>query len=178
MSRKFIHMYSIGQIAKLGSVSNRTLRYYEELGLIIPHSRGSNRYRYYDDTHLRRLQTIKGLQDAGFALKEIVAAFSPVLDPNGRMTPSGQEIARKIFDSLRAQKERLIEKQKELAVSIDELQNTMTHLESCFGCQKSGSLEECAKCKEGPREVTQFNMNPQVHHRIVSAATPVETRKG
>jgi DNA-binding transcriptional MerR regulator len=161
-------MYSIGQIAKLGSVSNRTLRYYEELGLITPQSRGSNRYRYYDDSHLRRLQTIKSLQDAGFALKEIVTAFAPVLDPQGQVTPSGQEVARKIFDSLKAQKDKLIEKQKELALSVEELQKTMHQLESCFVCPKSGSLSECARCETGPKEVTQFNVQNLNHQKVLN----------
>ncbi len=68
-------MFSIGQLAKKAKVSNRTIRYYEELGLLVPKFRGSNRYRYYDESHVERLGLVKMLQESGFALKEIVAAL-------------------------------------------------------------------------------------------------------
>jgi len=150
---KLVVMFSIGQLAKTATVSNRTLRYYEELGLIVPRTRGENRYRYYDESHLHRLQTIKMLQDSGFALKEIVAALSPMLDPSGNVTPSGQDMAKKIFVALEAQKNRLLERQKEIAKTVEEIQKTMTALSDCFGCKVASSLEDCAQCKTGPGEV-------------------------
>lgn len=145
--------YSIGQLAKKATVSNRTLRYYEELGLITPKSRGSNRYRYYDESHLQRLQTIKMLQESGFALKEVVAALCPMLDPSGHVTYAGQEVAKRIYEALSVQKARILERQKETLLMVEELTNTMTHLKECFGCTLSSSLEECAKCEKGPAEV-------------------------
>lgn len=150
-------MYSIGQIAKIAKVSNRTLRYYEELGLIAPKSRGENRYRYYDDSHLQRLNTIKMLQESGFALKEIVAALQPQLDPQGNITYLGQEMARKIYKALEEQRNRLTERQKEVALAIDEIGRTMKHLTDCFGCKIAGSLEECAKCEAGAAEVIHLS---------------------
>ena len=154
-------MYSIGQLAKIAGVSNRTLRYYEELGLIVPKSRGENRYRYYDESHLQRLNTVKILQESGFALKEIVAALSPVLDPSGKVTYTGQEMAKKIFKALDAQRAKLIERQKEIAITVDELQKTMSTLVDCFGCKVSGNLEDCAKCGKGPLEVTGLGQQVQ-----------------
>jgi len=114
-------MYSIGQLAKKANVSNRTLRYYEELGLIVPKSRGSNRYRYYDESHMQRLGTIKMLQDSGFALKEIVAAIAPIFDPGSQITYTGQEISGKIFEALENQRALLLERQKEIAKTLEEL---------------------------------------------------------
>ena len=149
-------MYSIGQLAKAANVSNRTLRYYEEMGLLTPHSRGENRYRYYDDEHLRRLQTIKMLQDSGFALKEIVGALSPILDPQGNVTYTGQEMAKKIYQALDVQRTRLLERQKEIAHSVDDLQKIMKSLIDCFGCKISANIEECARCDKGPKEVTSL----------------------
>jgi DNA-binding transcriptional MerR regulator len=149
-------MLSIGQLAKQANVSNRTLRYYEELGLIVPKTRGSNRYRYYDDTHLQRLNTIKLLQESGFALKEICAALAPVLDPSGKITYSGQEMAKQIFKALDLQRTKLLERHKEIAATIGELQVTMKSLMDCFGCKVSHSLEECAKCDIGPQDVTRL----------------------
>jgi len=149
-------MLSIGQLAKQANVSNRTLRYYEELGLIVPKNRGSNRYRYYDESHLQRLNTIKLLQESGFALKEICEALAPILDPSGKVTYSGQEMAKQIFKALDIQRSKLLEKQKEIGATIQELQVTMKGLMDCFGCKVSHSLEDCAKCDVGPQDVTRM----------------------
>ncbi len=145
---------SIGQLAKKAEVSNRTLRYYEELGLIHPFSRGENRYRYYDDSHIERIGTIKMLQEAGFSLKEIVAALGPILDPNSHSDSRGQEVAKKIHDALTSQMEKLESRRNEIEQSISDLQNTMKHLQNCFGCKSSSKIENCAKCTHGPTEVT------------------------
>ncbi|MGA3056645.1 MAG: MerR family transcriptional regulator [Candidatus Limnocylindrales bacterium] len=50
----------------------RSVRYYEEVGLLRPAARSIGDYRLYDDTDLERLRFIKGLRDdAGFSLAEI-----------------------------------------------------------------------------------------------------------
>ena len=42
-------MYSIGEFSKIGSVSTKTLRYYDEIGLLRPaYVDEENRYRYYE----------------------------------------------------------------------------------------------------------------------------------
>jgi DNA-binding transcriptional MerR regulator len=50
----------------------RSVRYYEEIGLLTPAARSEGDYRLYDDTDLERLRFIKGLRDdAGFSLAEV-----------------------------------------------------------------------------------------------------------
>ncbi len=50
----------------------RSVRYYEELGLLKPAARSEGDYRLYDSTDVERLRFIKGLRDdAGFSLAEI-----------------------------------------------------------------------------------------------------------
>src|ERR1035437_5330292 len=50
----------------------RSVRYYEELGLLTPAARSEGDYRLYDATDVERLRFIKGLRDdAGFSLAEI-----------------------------------------------------------------------------------------------------------
>lgn len=66
------HLLSIGQASKLCRVTQRTLRYYEELGLITPDKiNEENNYRYYGFETMRKLQTIRYLRDEGFSLEEI-----------------------------------------------------------------------------------------------------------
>ena len=164
---------SIGQLAKQANVSNRTVRYYEELGLIVPKNRGSNRYRYYDDSHLSRLSLVKLLQESGFALKEIVAALNPMLDPKGNITYSGQEMARNIHQSLQEHRERLIHKQRELIKSVAAIDSTLEELRSCFVCTRGHDLSHCAQCSTGPSGVVSLGR----HLEQKASATSGEQRQ-
>ena len=50
----------------------RSVRYYEEMGLLRPAARSEGDYRLFDETDVDRLRFIKGLRDdAGFSLAEI-----------------------------------------------------------------------------------------------------------
>lgn len=148
-------MLSIGQLAKRANVSNRTLRYYEELGLIRPIERGENRYRYYHENQLDRLANIRMLQESGFSLKEIVSSMTPDLSEDKNPNEEkGQQLARKIFDAIQIQTNKLIERQREIEQTIKELQGTMDQLKACFACEDSQSLMDCSICKKGPVELT------------------------
>lgn len=65
-------LYSIGQASKICDVSQRMLRYYEEIGLITPDRIAqSSHYRYYGIHTMRRVQIIRYLIAEGFSLDEI-----------------------------------------------------------------------------------------------------------
>jgi DNA-binding transcriptional MerR regulator len=68
--------YSIVQVAKLAKVTSRTLRHYDEIGLLPASSVGENGYRYYRDEQLLRLQQILVLRELGLGLE----AIAKVLD--------------------------------------------------------------------------------------------------
>ncbi|MEV7519829.1 MerR family transcriptional regulator [Streptomyces sp. NPDC091371] len=59
----------IGELAERAGTSTRTLRYYEERGLLTAR-RSGNGYRSYDEDDLRLLRQIRMLQDFGFDLEE------------------------------------------------------------------------------------------------------------
>jgi len=59
----------IGELGRRAGVSARTLRHYEELGLL-PARRRANGYRDYDDADLRAVSEIRSLVGLGFALEE------------------------------------------------------------------------------------------------------------
>jgi MerR family transcriptional regulator, repressor of the yfmOP operon len=62
----------IQEVAAEVGLTSRTIRYYEELGLLEPAGRSEGSYRLYDPDDLDRLRFIKGLRDdAGFSLTEI-----------------------------------------------------------------------------------------------------------
>ena len=62
--------YSIQELADLGDISRRTVRYYVQEGLIPPPT-GVGRGRHYDQTHLDRLLEVKARQASGHSLDEI-----------------------------------------------------------------------------------------------------------
>jgi DNA-binding transcriptional MerR regulator len=60
----------IGELATRAGTSTRTLRYYEQHGLVQA-SRDSRGYRCYDDAELRVVREIRALLDSGFGLDDI-----------------------------------------------------------------------------------------------------------
>ena len=64
---------TVKQVAKLSGVSVRTLHHYDEIGLLRPAFIGDNRYRYYGEEQLLRLQQILFHREFGIPLAEIAA---------------------------------------------------------------------------------------------------------
>ncbi len=64
-------MYKISELAQLSGVSPRTLRYYDEIGLLKPAQVGENGYRTYDGEQVNRLQEILFYRQLGMPLEEI-----------------------------------------------------------------------------------------------------------
>jgi MerR family transcriptional regulator, thiopeptide resistance regulator len=64
-------LYRTGQFAEKASVSLRTLRYYDQVGLLSPAEYTEAGYRLYTDEDLLRLQHILALKFLGFSLEEI-----------------------------------------------------------------------------------------------------------
>ncbi|HEV2760356.1 MAG TPA: heavy metal-responsive transcriptional regulator [Acidimicrobiales bacterium] len=61
----------IGELGDLVSVPAKTIRYYEEIGLLPPPERNPNGYRNYDHAAADRLRFVKAAQVVGFSLGEI-----------------------------------------------------------------------------------------------------------
>ncbi|GGA27432.1 MerR family transcriptional regulator [Psychrobacillus lasiicapitis] len=61
-------MYSIGNLAKLSNSTVRTLRYYDEIGLLTPSQLSEGGHRYYEEQDVIKLQYIKILKEIGFSL--------------------------------------------------------------------------------------------------------------
>ena len=62
--------YKIGEIAALYGISTDILRYYEELGILVPR-RAPNGYRIYRTEDLWCLNVIRDLRDLGFSMDQI-----------------------------------------------------------------------------------------------------------
>lgn len=68
--------YTVDKLAKMAGVSARTLRWYDECGLLKPRRIGSNGYRIYGQPEIDRLQQILFYRELGVALSEISRILS------------------------------------------------------------------------------------------------------
>lgn len=68
--------YTAGELARWAGVSPRTIRFYEEKGILQPRERSAEGYRLYDDAAVLRLQEILMLKYVGLSLEEIQKALS------------------------------------------------------------------------------------------------------
>ena len=61
----------IGEVAERLGLSLRTVRYYEELGLVTPSGRSPGGFRLYSEEDVERLELIKGMKPLDLALSEM-----------------------------------------------------------------------------------------------------------
>jgi DNA-binding transcriptional MerR regulator len=65
--------YTVKQLADLAGISRRTLHYYDQIGLLEPSSVGENRYRFYGEDAVLRLQQVLFYRELDLGLDEIRA---------------------------------------------------------------------------------------------------------
>lgn len=61
--------YQIGEVADRVDLSLRTIRYYEEIGLVEPSGRTEGGFRLYTDSDVDRLRLVKALKPVGMSLE-------------------------------------------------------------------------------------------------------------
>lgn len=134
----------IQEVANQVGLTARSIRYYEEIGLMLP-ARSTGSYRLYDAEEVARLQFIKGLRDdAGFSLAEIgqlledetaraqiSARFRETHDPAERWTLLLDGIDRidRQVSTLRAKIDRLQEMIDTASARREHLQDHLAELE-------------------------------------------------
>ncbi|WP_344688360.1 MerR family transcriptional regulator [Blastococcus jejuensis] len=64
-------LMQIGQVAERTGLSLRTIRWYEEEGLVVPTARTDGGFRLYSAADVARLEVIKRMKPLGFALEEM-----------------------------------------------------------------------------------------------------------
>lgn len=107
--------YTINQLAKLSGVSTRTLRFYDEIGLLAPAFYGENHYRYYKEEQLLILQQILFFRELDFSLSDI----QRILNIN--------DFDR--IESLKKHKSMLESNLERTATLIKTIEKTISHLE-------------------------------------------------
>jgi DNA-binding transcriptional MerR regulator len=94
-----VGMMQIGEVADRVGLSLRTVRYYEEMGLIEPQTRTEGGFRLYTEAHVDRLALIRRMKPLGFTVQEM----RDLLDARDAVRERGDEQAReRLADFARA----------------------------------------------------------------------------
>lgn len=106
--------YSIQELSRMAGISTRTLRYYDETGLLKPARVTQAGYRYYGTPEVDRLQQILYYRERGFQLHTIQKILQD-----------------RDFDKLRAMEDHLLalkQRQEETAALIRTVEQTIRHM--------------------------------------------------
>ncbi len=63
--------YSIGEVSKITNIPTKTIRFYEENGVIERASREDNGYRYFTEKQIDEIKIVKNARDLGLPIVEI-----------------------------------------------------------------------------------------------------------
>ncbi len=104
---------NISQAARQSGLSAKTIRYYEDIGLIPLAARGENGYRQYEGDALEQLQFLARARDVGFDLEECRQLLALQQD-RGRQSRHARELVLQKSSQLQQRIEQLMEMQKVL----------------------------------------------------------------
>ena len=122
-------LLKIGEFAKLADTNLRTLRYYEELGLVQPALRSEGGFRYYRPTDLNRVRMISDLQELGLQLDRI----SELLDTRHKGDTQARWVNR-VKQALNEQKQHIEERVTALGEQREQIDVALTKLDTCITC--------------------------------------------
>lgn len=107
--------YTVQKLSQLAGVSTRTLRYYDEIGILKPARINSSGYRIYGQAEVDRLQQILFYRELGVSLEQIKEIMT---------SPSFDRV-----QALREHHEKLLEKKAQLDLLISNVEKTIAQSE-------------------------------------------------
>ncbi|KUL64003.1 MULTISPECIES: MerR family transcriptional regulator [unclassified Streptomyces] len=114
------HM-QIGEVAARTELSLRTIRHYEDTGLVIPSARSQGGFRLYTEADVARLMVIRRMKPLGFTLDQM----RDLLDATDRLDADGELTA----EEREALLERVREYEGDALQKIDELRVQLARAE-------------------------------------------------
>ncbi|ELB2800537.1 Cu(I)-responsive transcriptional regulator [Vibrio alginolyticus] len=94
---------NIGAVAKLTGLSSKSIRLYEDKGIISPPARSGSGYREYSDNHIQELNLVSRAKSAGFSLQECKEFVQLAHNPNRKSS----EVKARTMDKLREVEEKI-----------------------------------------------------------------------
>ncbi|MDL2295089.1 MerR family transcriptional regulator [Ruminococcaceae bacterium OttesenSCG-928-D13] len=124
-------MLTIGEFSRICFVTKKTLRHYDEIGLLRPEYTAENGYRYYTVGQLRTMLLINRLKSYGFSLPEISAVLA---------SPSDALLAEKLAEKRRALKAEMQNTRhvlRQLDEDVDKLKRSIDIMEQNIVIKKA-----------------------------------------
>jgi len=115
---------TVGAAGGAAGLPAKTLRYYEEIGLVVPQRRG-NGYRAYRESDVHRLRFLKRARSLGFSIEDCRVLLSLYRDPD-RSSVEVKAVATEHRDAI----DRKIAELRSLRDELDRL------IEACHGDQR------------------------------------------
>lgn len=122
-------LLTTGDMARLSDNTLRTVRFYEEAGILHPIQRTDGGHRLFAESELSKLQLVTELRAAGFSLEEI----RDLLEVKLRAT-EGSVASRDALTRLASQIERMDQRIKVLTHLRDDLMASRAVLRDCTAC--------------------------------------------
>jgi MerR family copper efflux transcriptional regulator len=115
-------MMQIGRVAERSGVTAKTIRYYEEIGLISKPERTASGYRAYDKQDVEILRFVIRARSLGFSIKDVRNLLA-LYEDRGRASTDVKNIALEHVDEI----------ERKMA-ELDSIRRTLLHLaEECHG---------------------------------------------
>lgn len=135
--------YTTGEMARLSDNTLRTVRFYEEAGILRPVGRTEGGHRLFERSELDRLMLVSDMREAGLSLEEIRTLLE-----TKQQASSGPEAARAAIESLRKYMEDLKRKVDVLTRLHLDLSQTVETATRCLDCTHQESFpNHCRDCE-------------------------------
>jgi DNA-binding transcriptional MerR regulator len=134
-------LLSTGDMARLGGTTLRTVRFYEEEGLITPAARSEGGHRMFSHDELHKLQLVGDLRECGLSLCDIKALF----ELKARC-PSAEDASTKLSDLLEQQIDQMQKRIPLLRRLREELASAISVLRECHSCHDTTFPTSCKGC--------------------------------
>jgi DNA-binding transcriptional MerR regulator len=134
--------YWIGDVAKKLGLSLRTIRYYEELGILKPRGRTAGHFRLYTEDDVKRLEAVQSLKSLGYSLKQIQNVMAAA-----SRSKTGHELVSTILSDLSKQEALAKEQIRHYRETLKSIENSSRVLKKCLGCKKKPKKSQCLKCE-------------------------------
>ena len=133
-------LLKIGDAAKQLNTTPRTLRFYEEQGLIISH-RTEKGTRLYSPDELARLQIILQLAQLGIPIEYI-----KILALTREQNPTGATASQQVSQRLEQLLQQVMEKKQLYATLEQDIKYAISIIQHCRTCQNAPTRKTCPTC--------------------------------
>ncbi|MDG1430589.1 MAG: Cu(I)-responsive transcriptional regulator [Paracoccaceae bacterium] len=118
---------NIGTVSSRSGVPAKTIRYYEDIGLISP-QRSTNGYRYFEEKDLHKLAFLGRARTLGFPIEECRKLLA-LYEDDQRESSKVKSVAEEHLDAIDAK-----------ISQLKEMRSTLSHL---IGCCAGNELPDC-----------------------------------